>query len=302
MSLSAPASQTRWGVPEDLNLVGGHLTWPRNGSVRPAELPGPAFPILDRFARLVSADDQEVLAFARKWGPLHLCRHGLPASHLPRRVWRFATEVTGAFEDDAADNYRPCGAPGLRRLREPLARWRQFAGEAQAILNVAASLHRENRAPIEMWAPLEERFGAPAVVMLGEQNAEAGLIEPPPQVLSEDVQGVSPRRSTIDEQRRLVSRAVQEWLELGDVAVIFRWTGAASIEFGSYCLFGALALQLALAVARSQGLAVCMSCGRAYPPLRQPAPGRNNYCDLSDCGSRAAKRDWARRKVLGSAG
>jgi hypothetical protein len=45
--------------------------------------------------------------------------------------------------------------------------------------------------------------------MLGEQNAEAGLIEPPPRVLSEDVQGVNPRRSTIDEQRRLVSRAVQ---------------------------------------------------------------------------------------------
>jgi len=314
MRLSAPANDTRWAVPEDIRLVGGDLTWPRHGPLRPVSVAGTAYGTLDAFVRLAAGDNQDVLRFAQKWGTLDICRHGLPASHVPERVWRSITEVTGvwrevneatgAINEDVADSYNPCRPAGLRRLREPVEAWRHFAGEAQAILNISASLHQAKRAPIEMWAPLEAMFGVPAAAMLGEQLAEGGA-EPPDGTLATrsaaaEVQVRRPRRSTIDEQRMVISRTVQTWLEWGDVAVVFNWTGTAtSIEFGSHCLFGALALQLALAVARSQGLAVCMNCGRAYPPLRRPAPGRNSYCDLSDCGSKAAKRDWAQRKAQG---
>jgi hypothetical protein len=146
-----------------------------------------------------------------------------------------------------------------------------------------------------MWLPLEELYGLPAVNLLGEETAEAGTKELPRKVTRplevDGVDVVRPRRSTVSEQRGLLTGAVRQWLEMGDVAVAFSWTKVPAIRFGSYSLFGALALQVALAVARSQGLAVCMSCGRAYPPTRRPAPNRNNYCQ--DCGKAAAKRDWA---------
>jgi hypothetical protein len=306
MALRTVVTDTGWVVPRGIELVGSDLTWPRAGAARSVQIPGTAFPFLDQFVRLAHEeedDEADVLRFARRWGLLDICfQHGLPSSHVPDRVWRWVTVVTGEFGDDAADSYNPCRPPGLRRLREPVERWRHFAAEAQAILNIAANLHQGQRAPLPMWTPLEERVGMPAAALLGEQSAESGYTGPTPEMLKkyagQRVQWVRPRRSTVSEQRQILNRVIQGWLENGDVRIVFRWTKrGTSIEFGSHCLFGALALQLALVVARSQGLAICTNCGRAYPPTRRPARGRNNYCELSDCGSRAAKKDWAARQA-----
>jgi predicted RNA-binding Zn-ribbon protein involved in translation (DUF1610 family) len=53
-------------------------------------------------------------------------------------------------------------------------------------------------------------------------------------------------------------------------------------------LSGALALQLAFAVASSEGVTTCFACGRFYTPSRRPAAGRRSFCP--DCGLRAAWR------------
>jgi hypothetical protein len=254
--------------------------------------------LLDRFTALADAEDGAILAFATRWGVLEICHHGLPASHVPHRVWQYITEITGVTEDgDVEDNYRPCRPLGLVTIVEPLARWRDLAAEAQAILNIAAHLHRKKTAPVEVWRPLERLYRIDAATLLGEGRdlpeldyATLGRLR------QQGIDPVQPRRITVPEQRTLLRRAIEVWLEMGDVAVVFDWHGhTPAIRFGSSSLAGALALQLALAVARSKGLAICTSCGRAYSPTRRPALGRNNYCpDL--CGTPAAKRDWAARQ------
>ena len=69
-------------------------------------------------------------------------------------------------------------------------------------------------------------------------------------------------------------------------------------------LYGTLAYQLMIAVARTDGLATCCACGKSYIITgRRPNPDRRNYCH--SCGKAAADRDAARdyrrRKKLGDA-
>jgi hypothetical protein len=57
---------------------------------------------------------------------------------------------------------------------------------------------------------------------------------------------------------------------------------------------GAIAVQLLFDCARTDGLAVCTSCGTPFlPGSRRPRRDRNVYC--SDCGLTAATRDAAAR-------
>ena len=62
-------------------------------------------------------------------------------------------------------------------------------------------------------------------------------------------------------------------------------------------LIGALAIQLVFEVCRTDGLAICTSCGTPYlPPKRRPRRDQNPYC--TDCGISAARRDAAARYRL----
>jgi DNA-directed RNA polymerase subunit RPC12/RpoP len=59
-------------------------------------------------------------------------------------------------------------------------------------------------------------------------------------------------------------------------------------------LIGAVAVQLLFDCSRTDGLAVCTSCGTPFlPGPRRPRRDRNIYC--SDCGIKAASRDAAAR-------
>ncbi len=65
------------------------------------------------------------------------------------------------------------------------------------------------------------------------------------------------------------------------------------VRLGGYGLYGALAIQLMFNVCRTDGLAVCTSCGTPYLPSRKPRRDRNSYC--AECGRKAAVRDAAAR-------
>ena len=110
-----------------------------------------------------------------------------------------------------------------------------------------------------------------------------------------------------------ISVAVNGWLELGHVLPLFSWggTGPALVTLGARVswfnresqaewlpnmpllqgtsLFGALAVQLLMAVSRTGGLAICSGCGAPYVPKRRPNPRRRRYCP--QCGLKAAWRD-----------
>jgi transposase-like protein len=83
------------------------------------------------------------------------------------------------------------------------------------------------------------------------------------------------------------------WLQLTAVGPELNWrNGKITFELCGGSLFGVLAVQLALAVNRSEGLAVCDGCKKPYIPRRQPRADQRHYCP--DCGSKAALRDAQR--------
>ena len=89
---------------------------------------------------------------------------------------------------------------------------------------------------------------------------------------------------------------IQGWLNLGDVGVTFTWDQAPHFDLGHGSLFGAVGLQLALAVARREGLSICDECGVFFVPQRQNRPGVPRRCNKPECRQRAAKRESARRR------
>jgi DNA-directed RNA polymerase subunit RPC12/RpoP len=101
--------------------------------------------------------------------------------------------------------------------------------------------------------------------------------------------------NSIDFQRQLLGEVLNYWLELAGVRPRLDWsTAKPAVQLGGYGLIGALAVQLLFDCSRTDGLAVCTSCGTPFlPGPRRPRRDRNIYC--SDCGIKAATRDAAAR-------
>jgi len=96
-------------------------------------------------------------------------------------------------------------------------------------------------------------------------------------------------------QRQLLGEVLNYWLELAGVRPRLDWSSAKpAVQLGGHGLIGALAVQLLFDCSRTDGLAVCTSCGTPFlPGPRRPRRDRNIYC--SDCRLKAASRDAAAR-------
>jgi hypothetical protein len=243
--------------------------------------PGPT--LLEEFVRLADGPDMAIANYARKWGVLGICRHGLPRTHRRTAVGTHSDCNLLLYESDS--NFPD------QMGWEPLEAWRDFALKAQSILDVAAVLYEggvvedekvacgfEDVFPVEKHLPFERR-----------------------------------RRIQMDS----LSVEINAWLAVGDVRCLIspnglkglsvtfgsaRWSWAPSerkirmfnnVDCQGTTLFGALGVQLLMAASRQRGLAVCAECGKQYSPSRRPDPNRNSYC--ADCGINAAQRAASRR-------
>ena len=161
-------------------------------------------------------------------------------------------------------------------VRESIAGWRRLARQARAMLRIAVDLHRyDERDPKR---PLGDE--ADWVVLEGNITAD-----------------VSRRiRGSVSLARGVLGNHVHRFLEIGGIEVQFVWYHERpSISLTGEYLFAIVATQLAFAVARSEGLAICVACGRPYSPTRRPAKGRRNYCDpcrTDGVPQRHASRDY----------
>jgi hypothetical protein len=267
-NLDRPAGYGAWSRPAEVAAHDSRLVYGAfdDASAVIADVRSGA-KMLEDFVRLSDAEDAVIESYAQTWGVLGLCaKHRLPQTHYPQRLWQWVDE----------DEFRPCRpAGGLKRSasrHEPLAGWREFASQGSAMLNIAAALAPKLPEPVppEAWRVLD-----PLVPM----SIEAA-------VTPSDVDGLK--------QRRLLEMAVQSWLTLGDVSVSFSWRmHRPVIDIGSGSLFGALALQLALAVARVDGLDICDNCGRFFIPKRRNPAGTPRRCPDTECRSRMPKRKYA---------
>lgn len=247
-----------WSVPEVVSLRRGRLEWFLSTSARYVT---PGRGLLEDFCKLADAPDERILAYAQRWGVLYVCVHGELASHRSQAL----SEKTGYWErcelhQDARRGW----------YWEPTERWRAFALELRALVNIAGTLRRCRSARRDSQLALEWRrewseltgieFGGFTAVP--GTNFEVGH-EPPDQP---------------DQAQIQVDLHVNGLLEATRVhPQIARPQGRARIIFGGRTLAGALVTQLLLVISDSDRV-MCTSCRAFYRPKRQPAASRRNYC------------------------
>jgi hypothetical protein len=246
-------------TPAKARYVGG--SWILDGAIardwllrrREAESEGRA--ILDEFVKLKDAKGEKILAFAKRWGVLDLCQHGVPRQHetlpgLPIKV----PSPLGLASDSV-----PSRCPAVRH--EPLETWRFFARQAAALLRIAAQVRQERLASQRDWA-----------LVLNE--------------------GWSPQ-PRVQDHRGCLRDVLDSWLTIGKVGVAIddrsetlKWRGAD--------LFGELAVQLALVSLGKEGRVFCSKCGKEYVPKKRVAKGAVHVCPAAEC-QRQANAERQRR-------
>jgi hypothetical protein len=271
-SLNRPTEVSRIPVPGVVKLDGDRLVW-RGVSPGLERTVYSGKEMLGRFIQLArpNTTDEQIRDYASKWGVLHICEHGLPASHIPDS-YSFSPLET-------VEQCSPLGWPAIpedielpekEEDMEPLfsgweriESWRYYAHEAQAILNIAAKLYAKEKVKPEDWKELTDE----AAELLARED--------------------------VNNQLRYLIMLVKSWLALGNVrpdiiCIPIGHKDKSQIEpkitLGGYGpswghLFGALACQLMYAVTRAQGLAFCGGCGNTYIPQRRVRTDRRHFCD-----------------------
>lgn len=244
---------------------GGLLIWHWEDKVTSSPLRPEAhgFGLLIEFMNLADAPVETILAFARKWGVLEICRHGLPGTHNLHHAdifygrWCFPFYYTDT-----------------KWFYEPIAYWHFYAGQMRALLNIAIRLKQGGPGLVEDWKVVQvSRLDqASEVKILGEE-------------LFAEIFG-----HTVKDDRVFVLKLLDRWLSIGHVRPNLVWDDEhCSVSFDN-TLFGMLVMQLMLEISSSGGVGFCHGCGKSYAPKRRrPKVGQRNYCPK--CGRAAAVRD-----------
>jgi hypothetical protein len=231
---------------------------------------------LEEFLRLRNAPTTAIGEYAAKFGLL-----GLEA---------YEPAVSSVFVSGAGDWPAAPGAPYRRKpltIRETVRVWRSLGEHLQALLNIAARLHRGKAAEPADLDALATLAQLPATT--DSRNRRASVHRPPPSawVIGESTSEIG--------QRQLLTAGLSGLLGLGSFRPRFAWEPQAEtpeIRFAPAGLYEALVHRLTLAVAGVSDIETCSACGVAYVPRRAVVQSKRHYC--GNCRRRAAWRDAAR--------
>lgn len=281
--LGRSVSTDEWTVPDAIELDGQKLAWTTR--VGPPRFVEPHKGLLEEFIHLSDAHPERIRDYARRWGILRICVHGLPASHNPIAPWSAEPWQLVSLDSHGSVLWRPSLGESQCRptssdlltakewMYEPLDSWRNLAALAKKLLNIAANLYSGKAGSPADWRSLIRGWPDLGLASLGIDNA-------------------------IEREKMTLAGLINEWLSWGNVRPRLHWNDLkARVAFGGEGLFGALAVQLLLVVSRIDGLAICSACSLPYMPSRRPSSARRNYCQA--CGRKAAARhateDYRRR-------
>lgn len=250
----------RWGLPHNLELRKDRLYWEEHPFDSGVLFTRPAAGMLERFLKLADAPDRRILDFAAKYGVLGICRHGLPAGHNSPLDRTCVHTVP-------AGRRKGCYVPTRREkgksfLWEPLSAWRALSHEALILANIADGLVRGELGERDDWRAVcvRARVSFPWSFERLEYKASLGV------------------------RRFILAEATRAWLVMGNVRPTVIWESAhkkPSVQLSGRGLFGALAVQLALAIGQSAGYGICDHCRAQYAPeKRRPKVGQRHFCPL----------------------
>jgi hypothetical protein len=264
-NLHVPAAARHWSAPREVKVKGGRLFYDYMGS--PPQMPrrvSPGPELLSKFLLLDGASATEIVSFAKRWGVLGLCRHGLMYPHEALYGARRWNRQVNCFPGRIKRSLVGPDYPGIYNywLWEPLESWWRYVKTARAMLNVVAELRLGHPGRREDWLVLTPI----------PPNEAEGNIEKNPW--------------------RYIDRQLRDWFSPRPVTLSFEINEKGDLKLGltraATSLLEYLRLQLAFAIGRGGGLALCAACGQLYTPNRRPNPNRSAYC--LKCGRRAAMR------------
>jgi hypothetical protein len=272
--------------------------------------------LLEDFVALIDRTDDVLLRFARKYGPLGLCKHGFALGHRNRFDKR-------CYESG-------CGIEDLNRGiigREPIAGWHRYLRGACGVLAVAQKLNLKQKATEQDWlwlfddipkntskTSLDDLLGVPKGYRLHVFGAE----DPRPYAAilnarEGDILAANPllavlaahRRRTLSQQRQAMAAVLNHWLDECATGVSLTWPesgldvslGASDPLGRGHRLLVAIGVQLLDAVLNQHVYVPCDVCKRPYKPARLPRDGERHYCDDEKC-RRTANSEYQRRLRL----
>ncbi|MDQ6948473.1 MAG: hypothetical protein M3256_20010 [Actinomycetota bacterium] len=290
LSLDRPVGDGAWARPLAVEAHDDEIRWPvPNGQIPGVEVfaevsSGPE--MLTQFVGLGSADAACIAAFARRWGVLELCRHGLPAAHRPM-VLQPALAVL-PLPPPCALLAEP-GADGHLWHVEPVNGWHATVAQFRAALTLGAQLARHEMGAKDDWQTLIRYQVQCRVPIRGvvddSESTEAAVY----------IKDWQPYRleapKSWEEGAGALAGLIRDWLRWGGVGVRFWFP--PKVVLVPRGLFGALALQLAFTLAGG-GFLTCDGCGQPFTRKRRPRAGEGTYCP--NCGPRVAAKFRQRRK------
>jgi hypothetical protein len=318
--LERRVSAPRWPVPTRIVLDGDCLRYRWTpGKERPGitadGLIGPAPGLLEDFLRLGDASASQVLRYARRWGVLGLCEHDFPAQH-PPQYW-----PSRAIEAHACPYVwnDPYGLGPPRPSARPPRRARPSRRANKIWVNPRADFHTchvrgvfeadeyiaKPWEPVDAWRTWARRAHALLAVAAALQQNELGA--EPDWRIATDTKIETPK--THAEGWRLVAYFADYWLKAADVRPWVQFQDEVvrltlGSDWGHSPLFGAIAVQIVLAIGGADGFVVCDACRNVYAPRRTPRGGERHYCQTCrdrkipqrDAASRYRKGETKKRR------
>lgn len=185
--------------------------------------------LLESFVELDGARPEAYLRFARRYGLLNLCRHGLPALHPP---------VTFSSPAEARRYGFPCFPLILESGGvEVLSTWRRFSRAARAFVSIAEKLAVGQPGGRDDWRALYW-------VSHAEGNGH------PVQARGHDPEG---KRARLASQRTLLAGELDRWRRLGSLRPLRDASEGSSLDIEPVGLFPAIAEELVHAVSEREG-------------------------------------------------
>jgi hypothetical protein len=233
--------------------------------------------MLAQFVELYDSPDRNLLAYAKVWGRLRLCRHKVPYQHgrlvgTPEALLKRPSNDPNFLKQRQLNSRSgSINSVCMPLLREPIETWRFFSKQANAMLNIAANLN----------------LGMPGDDCDWDCVLASGLPPYNPSIA---------RPAELKLHRNYLLTSLRAWMSMSRFHPwIVNLEG--KIHLGEADLFGKLSLELALAISRIKAPAVCSACGGQYDAVRRPSEGRSHYCSDPRCQRESARRRKIRSRL-----
>ncbi len=242
-----------WRRPSSVSLQNGVLIWDdsKSGVEVPVREKNGAIRALYEFVGLVNlvdqskdASDETILEFAKKWGTLALCQHGIPYSHAEsrRELWRYDCAPNGHEKTD---------------------QWRLFARSFLCALEIAHQLNQNEPARTHEFVKLFNSAEVSADVL--EESIGIGV----------------PKTTRLELQKAVLCFGVSRLVAACGLRPYLNWSEEGFVQsYAPEYLPGALALAL-FHVVTLREMYRCAGCNIVLfdnDRERSPKKGQNNYC------------------------